>query len=166
MNRNMPTETIRTIDLDREQLLVLEDRAGARIRVLSGGLWLTEEGRPDDRFARPGDELVLSEPGRAVLEGLDRSRIEVTPLRFGTLLERVGRRLGALRRSARRFALRGLASVAALVLSIGLSDLLARAFQQPGGGVTTHSSLDETKSRARVSAPPPGHAGAANSGHS
>lgn len=140
MNR-IPSETIGTIDLDHEQLLVLQDRSGTRVRVLSGGVWLTEEGEPDDRFAWRGEELLLSARGRTVLEGIGQARIEVLqpPLRPAQRLrERIAalrERLAAPRGAAALWPLRGLASVVSLVLALGLPDLVARGFQQNAGVV-------------------------------
>ena len=74
----------RTVDLDHEQLLVIQDRPGTRIQVLFGGLWLTEERNLDDRFAGAGEWLRLEAKGRAVVEALGRSRLRV--------VEPIGRR--------------------------------------------------------------------------
>src|SRR4029453_2725031 len=49
-----PTLT-RTVDLGYEQMLILESRPRTRIKVIYGGVWLTEEGLPDDVFASSGD---------------------------------------------------------------------------------------------------------------
>jgi hypothetical protein len=72
-----PTLT-RTIDLGYEQMLLLESRQGARIKVIYGGVWLTEEGRPDDVFAASGDEVALKSRGLAVVEGLGYARVQVS----------------------------------------------------------------------------------------
>jgi Protein of unknown function (DUF2917) len=98
MSRNQATEVIRTVDLGHEQLLILDNRAGARIRVLSGGSWLTEEGKLGDFHPAPGDALTLSTPGRAVLEAVGSARIEITlPARAGWLA-RVAQAVAAWRR--------------------------------------------------------------------
>jgi hypothetical protein len=81
MTRN-PAMTIRTVDLGYDQLLVLQDRPGARVRVLHGGVWLTEEGRPEDVFAHDGQMVALRSGRRALLEALGPTRLEVEePLR-------------------------------------------------------------------------------------
>jgi len=72
-----PTLT-RTIDLGYEQMLVLESRPHTKIRVIYGGIWLTEEGRPQDVFASGGDEVELKSRGLAVAEGLGYARVQVT----------------------------------------------------------------------------------------
>jgi hypothetical protein len=81
MTRN-PAMTIRTVDLGYDQLLVLQDRPGARVRVMHGGVWLTEEGRPEDVFAHDGQVVALRSRRRALLEALGPTRLEVEePLR-------------------------------------------------------------------------------------
>ena len=128
MNRSFPLQTVRTFDLDHEQLLVIDDRPGTRVRVLSGRVWLTEHGKLDDCFAGPGDELLLAAPGRAVLEGIGRSRIEVAhaPRRWVSALREA---IAAWRRGAALLPARGLALVLSLALGVGLPDLLARGMQ-------------------------------------
>jgi len=71
-----PTLT-RTVDLGYEQMLLLESHPSTRIKVIYGGIWLTEEGRPQDVFANSGDEVALHERGLAVVEGLGYARVQV-----------------------------------------------------------------------------------------
>lgn len=73
----MSWETLTTIDLGYEQLLVLEGRRGTRVRVLYGSLWLTEEGEAGDRFPASGEEVVLKSRGLALLEGLGAARVQL-----------------------------------------------------------------------------------------
>ena len=91
------TETIRTIDLGYEQMLVFDGGRDARVRVLYGAAWLTEEGEPGDAVARAGDEVVLH-GGRAVLEGVGPARVQIVSSRPG-LMRQAGQ---WLRRAARR----------------------------------------------------------------
>jgi hypothetical protein len=93
-------QTSRTVDLDYDQLMVLEDRPGTRVRVLYGQLWLTEEGRAQDLFIGSGGEVALRGRGRAVLEGLGRARVQL------------------LSPSSRRSRRAALAAVAAVALSV------------------------------------------------
>lgn len=129
MNRKQSTEVIRTVDLDHEQLLILDHSAGARIRVLSGGTWLTEEGRLDDVHALAGDAIRLTSNGRAVLEGLGRTRVEIaSPQRSGWRSRvadawRLGHAVGTLR---------GTAVALSLVIGLGVTDLVARGLQHAG----------------------------------
>ena len=53
---NTPTETIRTIDLGYEQMLIFDGGRGARMRVLYGAAWLTGEGDPVDAIVGAGSE--------------------------------------------------------------------------------------------------------------
>jgi hypothetical protein len=70
-------QVVRTVDLGYEQLLVIEDQRGALIRVLHGGVWLTEEGLGRDIFAESGDEVRIEGEGRAVVEGLGSTQVEL-----------------------------------------------------------------------------------------
>jgi len=135
MNHTRQPEFVRTIDLDHEELLVLQDRAGARARVLFGGVWLTEEGRPDDRFAHGGEELVLAQHGRTVLEALGRTRVEIfQPMR------RAARwwhwRWAALPRVTPAALVGGVAVVLSVVIGVGVPELLARGFQHAGSAAS------------------------------
>jgi hypothetical protein len=77
MSNTHCADRIRTIDLDHEQLLIFENRPGTRFQVLFGGLWLTEEACRDDRFAKAGEGMKLEGRGRAVVEAIGRSRVQV-----------------------------------------------------------------------------------------
>lgn len=108
MNRNSPT-TIRTVDLGYDQMLILEDRPGARVSVLYGGIWLTEEGSREDVFARGGQVVALRSRKRAILEGIGPTRVEVAePAVAGTWHALASTATAAARRLAR--SLRGAAS--------------------------------------------------------
>jgi hypothetical protein len=71
-----PTLT-RTVDLGYEQMLLLESHPRTRIKVIYGGIWLTEENRTQDVFASSGDEVALKSRGLAVVEGLGYARVQV-----------------------------------------------------------------------------------------
>lgn len=51
-----PVESPRIVHLDAEQLLILDGGREGRVRVLSGGVWLTEEGERQDTFLQAGHE--------------------------------------------------------------------------------------------------------------
>ncbi len=68
---------IRTVDLGYEQMLLLESHPRTRIKVIYGGVWLTEEGEVQDVFAASGDEVALKSRGLAVVEGLGYARVQV-----------------------------------------------------------------------------------------
>jgi hypothetical protein len=60
------TTTIRTIDLDREQLVIMDAPRGC-IEVAHGCLWLTVEGEAHDTFLAAGDSRRVS--GQPVVMG-------------------------------------------------------------------------------------------------
>jgi len=97
-------ETVTTIDLGYEQMFVFDGGAGARVRVLYGATWLTEEGRPGDAIVHTGDEVSLN-GGRALVEGLQPSRVQIIAASPDRLARQVGRRLrGFVQRVGRRIA--------------------------------------------------------------
>lgn len=105
-----PTLT-RTVDLGYEQLLLLESRPATSIKVVYGGIWLTEEGRPDDVFAGDGDEITLKSHGLTVVEGMGYARVQVLESRVswrgwlaavGQALSTFGARLQAAVSTSRR----------------------------------------------------------------
>jgi hypothetical protein len=130
--------TVRTFDLGHEQLLMLEGRAGTRVRVIFGGVWLTESGEPDDVFAFSGEEVALRHHRRTLLESLGASRIEVAEpaarrathalARGIAMVARgIARRLGALRpaRAWTPQVPRGTLAVLAAVVGIAIPALVA-----------------------------------------
>jgi hypothetical protein len=120
--------SVRTIDLDRDQLMVFSDPAGTCIEVLFGGLWLTEERCAQDRIASAGQALRLQSSGRAVAESFGPTRLRVSvPARLGSALYSAWQRL---RPTLAALAPRSLAALLALLLSVSLPELLGRAVQQ------------------------------------
>ena len=127
----------RTIDLGYEQLLLLEGRRGTRVKVIYGGIWLTEEGLPQDVFAGSGDEVALRSRRLAVIEGLGATRLEVVePVpRQGwqALAQRIGSAARRVVRRARSFvnarawsprAPRGTLALLAAVVGVALPVLV------------------------------------------
>ncbi len=74
MKTAMPQE--RTVDLANEQMLVLDGDRAARVQVLRGAAWLTDEGDAGDRVVQAGAEATLS-CGRTVIEALGPVRLRV-----------------------------------------------------------------------------------------
>jgi len=70
-----PTTTVRTIDLDHDQLLILEDERG-RMQVLHGAVWLTEPGRWADHRLATGAQWPLRGRG-AVLTARGAVRLQI-----------------------------------------------------------------------------------------
>jgi len=150
MEASMNTATlthpaVRTLALDPLQLLVIANRPGTRIKVLSGRVWLTEQGQPGDQFALAGEELQLTGRGRSVVEGLGSARVQVIePPRAWAV--RVSSWLTALRRERGTVAARAVALSLAFVLTIGVPELLVRGLQ--------HGSSDAAMVVARPAVQP------------
>ena len=70
------TETVRTIDLGHDQMMVFDGGREGRVRVLFGATWLTQEDEPGDVFLRSGAEVTLH-GGRTVIEGLEPTRLQI-----------------------------------------------------------------------------------------
>ena len=68
---------VRTVDLGYEQMLMIETHPRQRIKVVYGGVWLTEEGVLQDAWLSNGDEVALKSRGMALLEGIGAARIQL-----------------------------------------------------------------------------------------
>ena len=67
----------RTVDLGYDQMLMIESHPRSRIKVIYGGVWLTEEGILRDEWMISGDEVALKSRGLALLEGIGPTRIQL-----------------------------------------------------------------------------------------
>jgi Protein of unknown function (DUF2917) len=101
--------TLRTFDLPGGTLLPFHSAPGARVRILYGRIWMTEEGSKRDAFLASGEEVALGTRGLAVIEALGPARVQLIDNVSVTrmLIEgvrRVGQALGAwwLRQSCRQ----------------------------------------------------------------
>ena len=97
---NDRAETVRTIDLGYEQMLVIDGGPGSRVRVLYGATWLTEEGEPGDAIVGGGDEVALR-GGRTLIEALAPTRLQILEARSGAAA-RAGRWLRRAAHEARQ----------------------------------------------------------------
>ena len=123
---------VRTLALDPQRLLVIANRPGTRIKVLSGRVWMTEQGQAGDQFAVAGEELQLAGRGRSVVEGLGSARVQVIePPRAWAA--RLASWLTTLRREPGTVAARAVALSLAFVLTIGVPELLVRGLQHGSG---------------------------------
>lgn len=50
---------------------------GLEIKVLSGTIWLTQEGDGEDRILGPAAAFVTDRSGRVAIQSLTRARVEV-----------------------------------------------------------------------------------------
>ena len=92
--------TFRTLELPGGTVLPFHSAPGARVRILYGRIWMTEEGSKRDAFMASGEEVALDTRGLAVIEALGPARVQLIGKIgvTGTLIEglqRVGRALGA-----------------------------------------------------------------------
>lgn len=71
------SETVRTVHLDHDQMLILEDLRTGRVRVLHGGVWLTEPGQGRDHFLHSGQTLPLQTAG-ALVQAQGPTQVELT----------------------------------------------------------------------------------------
>lgn len=70
------TPMIRTVDLGRAQLLVIDAARAQRVRVLAGAAWLTQEGDSADAVLCAGAERRLC-GGRMLIEALEPARLQI-----------------------------------------------------------------------------------------
>jgi hypothetical protein len=67
----------KTLDLPGGTLVPFSSTRGERVRVLSGRVWLTEEGDLCDAFLATGEEVALGGHGLAVIEALTPARVQL-----------------------------------------------------------------------------------------
>lgn len=68
--------TFGTLSLAGGTLVPFSSAPGKRLRVLSGRIWITEEGNVHDAFLSSGDEIGLGSRGLVIVEALAPSRVE------------------------------------------------------------------------------------------
>lgn len=74
--------TFGTLSLAGGTLVPISSEPGKRVRVVSGRVWITEEGNPHDAFLGSGEEIGLDGRGLVVIEALSSARIEwIDPVR-------------------------------------------------------------------------------------
>lgn len=91
------------LQLQRHQLLRVEDAFGARVVCLHGELWVTQPGDLDDHFMREGDILVLDRTGPTLVSAEANSLVRLDVRRrlpwwsWHRVVDVTARRLRALR---------------------------------------------------------------------
>lgn len=75
-----PWASVQTVNLDYEQMLLIDAHPQMRVKVLFGGVWLTQEGRYEDTFLASGDEITLHGRGRAIAQALLPARVELAAI--------------------------------------------------------------------------------------
>jgi hypothetical protein len=71
------TTVLKTLDLSNGTLVPFSSTRGERVRVLSGRVWLTEEGDLHDALLTDGQEIALGGRGLAVIEALSPACVQV-----------------------------------------------------------------------------------------
>lgn len=66
------------LDLVRGNMVRIEDGRGMMVRVLSGEVWITEEGDPRDRLVTAGRYVRLVSSGVTLVSALSRSSISLS----------------------------------------------------------------------------------------
>ena len=95
------TTVLKTLDLASGTLVPFSSTRGERVRVLSGRVWLTEEGDVHDALLANGEEIALGGHGLAVIEALSPARVQLLKSQSAWDIARSGartiaRRIGAL----------------------------------------------------------------------
>ena len=67
----------RTVNLNYDQMLMIESHPRQRVKVIYGGVWLTEQGQSRDAWMTNGDEVYLKTRGAALLQGLGATRLQI-----------------------------------------------------------------------------------------
>jgi len=88
-----------TLSLAGGTLVPFSSVPGKRLRVLSGRVWITEEGNGQDIFLSGGEEIGLASRGLVVIEALASTRIEwIDPVcQHGWLASQIDRAVMAIR---------------------------------------------------------------------
>jgi hypothetical protein len=71
MNNTSAANRASRIDIESGRAVSVNVRAGAAIRVVSGTVWLTQEGDVRDHCVSPGMTFVADRAGRVVLTAID-----------------------------------------------------------------------------------------------
>ena len=56
--------------LEPGQVITLDDARGMCVGARYGTLWVTEEGRPEDRVLSPGEAYTITRDGRTLVQAL------------------------------------------------------------------------------------------------
>lgn len=107
----------RQLDLERHELLVIDDARGHLVTCESGELWLTQDGDRLDIILPAGHAWLVDRTGPLVLSALARSRATLAQTRPGRAVSRPYRNgAAALLTRIRRWRFRPLASFPAILL--------------------------------------------------
>lgn len=69
--------TTSRISLRPGEVVALDDAEGVHIRTTAARLWVTEEGDQSDFVVAPGEDFVVSHPGRTLVQALDATWVDL-----------------------------------------------------------------------------------------
>jgi len=93
--------------LDARQMIRLRDPEGARVHVVSGALWITQDADREDHWLEADGALTLDRPGLALIHAQEPSEILLfAPASRPGLRQRVARAFTAALRSVGRSLVR------------------------------------------------------------
>ncbi len=67
------------LELQPGQILTLDDAAGISVRARCGTVWITEEGVLADYVLSAGENRVIANDGRTLVQAMDCSWVSVRP---------------------------------------------------------------------------------------
>lgn len=74
MHLNLATSRI---CLESGQIVSLDNAAGVHIRPTKSQVWVTEEGDCTDFVVSPGEDFVVSNPGRTIVQAIDATWVDL-----------------------------------------------------------------------------------------
>jgi len=77
-----------TLCLSRDGVIAIRDAQGARVRCVSGALWITQDSCTADTILLPGDSISLQRPGLTLIMALEGASLRLYEPR-ANLLSRV-----------------------------------------------------------------------------
>jgi len=86
--------------LDARQMIRLQDPEGARVRVVSGALWITQNTDRQDHWLEADGALTLDRPGLALIHAQQPSEIVlIEPAPLPGLRDRIGQAIAGAARA-------------------------------------------------------------------
>jgi hypothetical protein len=67
-----------TLSLSRDGVIAIRDAQGARVRCVSGALWITEDACTADTILLPGDSITLHRPGLTLIMALEGASLRLS----------------------------------------------------------------------------------------
>jgi len=71
-------ESVRVNLSEGELFAMTGDQRGTRLQSLGGGLWVTQNGDPEDHSLQPGQAFVVSRKGKVVVTAMPRGVLRIS----------------------------------------------------------------------------------------